>query len=64
MHSYETGSRLDGPGIRLTLFVSGCPLRCLYCHNPDTWHLKHGTQVPLERDRQPARRTLRRRCAR
>jgi pyruvate formate lyase activating enzyme len=48
-HSYETGSRLDGPGIRITLFVSGCPLRCLYCHNPDTWHLKHGTRVSLER---------------
>jgi pyruvate formate lyase activating enzyme len=49
VHSYETGSRLDGPGIRVTLFVSGCPLRCQYCHNPDTWHLKHGTRVPLER---------------
>jgi pyruvate formate lyase activating enzyme len=47
VHSYETGSTLDGPGIRVTLFVSGCPLRCLYCHNPDTWHLKDGTQVPL-----------------
>lgn len=47
LHSYETGSTLDGPGIRVTLFVSGCPLRCLYCHNPDTWHLKDGTRVPL-----------------
>jgi pyruvate formate lyase activating enzyme len=48
VHSYETGSRLDGPGIRITLFVSGCPLRCQYCHNPDTWHLKDGTRVGLE----------------
>jgi pyruvate formate lyase activating enzyme len=48
VHSYETGSRLDGPGVRLTLFVSGCPLRCQYCHNPDTWHLKHGTRVSVE----------------
>ena len=49
VHTYETGSRLDGPGVRGTLFVSGCPLRCQYCHNPDTWHLKDGTRVALER---------------
>jgi pyruvate formate lyase activating enzyme len=49
VHSYETGSHLDGPGVRITLFLSGCPLRCQYCHNPDTWKLKHGTRIPLER---------------
>ena len=49
VHSYETGSRLDGPGVRITMFMSGCPLRCQYCHNPDTWHLKDGTRVAVER---------------
>jgi pyruvate formate lyase activating enzyme len=45
LHSYETASRYDGPGLRIVLFVSGCLLRCSYCHNPDTWHLKDGTYV-------------------
>ena len=47
-HSYETSSRYDGPGLRIVLFVSGCLLRCSYCHNPDTWHLKDGTYVSAE----------------
>jgi pyruvate formate lyase activating enzyme len=39
LHSYETLGALDGPGLRLVVFMQGCPLRCRYCHNPDTWHL-------------------------
>jgi len=47
VHSLETGSRVDGPGVRATLFLSGCLLRCQYCHNPDTWHLKDGKRVSV-----------------
>src|SRR5262247_2132611 len=48
LHSYESSSRYDGPGLRLVLFVSGCLLRCSYCHNPDTWHLKDGTYIGVQ----------------
>ncbi len=48
LHSYETASRYDGPGLRVVLFVSGCLLRCSYCHNPDTWHLKDGTYIKTQ----------------
>jgi pyruvate formate lyase activating enzyme len=48
LHSIHTGSVVDGPGIRTVLWTTGCPLRCLYCHNPDTWNVKGGRPVTIE----------------
>ncbi|MBG0719310.1 pyruvate formate lyase-activating protein [Microbacterium sp. 2C] len=45
VHSWELVTAVDGPGTRLTTFLSGCPLQCLYCHNPDTLQMKHGKPV-------------------
>lgn len=42
IHSAQLGSTVDGPGLRLVAFLTGCLLRCQYCHNPDTWHKKAG----------------------
>jgi pyruvate formate lyase activating enzyme len=49
VHSYEVGSTVDGPGLRFVAFVSGCLLRCQYCHNPDTWHKRNGHPVAVSR---------------
>lgn len=48
LHSYETLGTLDGPGLRLVVFLQGCPLRCLFCHNPDTWDMTAGRTVTIE----------------
>ena len=49
IHSIETMGLVDGPGIRFVVFMQGCPLRCLFCHNPDTWKIKVGNEMtPLE----------------
>ncbi|MFD1507733.1 pyruvate formate lyase-activating protein [Georgenia yuyongxinii] len=48
MHSWELVTAVDGPGTRLTVFLAGCPLRCLYCHNPDTLKMKDGEPIAVE----------------
>src|SRR5687767_6020451 len=46
LHSFTTGSAVDGPGIRVVAWTAGCMWRCQYCHNPDTWTLRNG--IPVE----------------
>ena len=47
LHSFTTGATVDGPGIRVVAWTSGCMWRCRYCHNPDTWSMSHGVPVSI-----------------
>ncbi|GAA2658361.1 MULTISPECIES: pyruvate formate-lyase-activating protein [Actinosynnema] len=48
VHSWDLATAVDGPGTRFVVFTSGCPLRCLYCQNPETWKMRDGTVVTAE----------------
>ena len=49
LHSFTTGSAVDGPGMRVVAWLTGCQFRCVYCHNPDTWKINNGIPVTLSR---------------
>jgi len=56
LHSFTTGSTVDGPGVRVVAWTSGCMWRCLYCHNPDTWVVTNGIPVTVDRAKEELRK--------
>ena len=48
IHSVFSGGTVDGPGIRFVVFTQGCPLRCQFCHNPDTWKIGSGEERSVD----------------
>src|SRR6201995_6115316 len=56
IHSFTTGSTVDGPGVRVVGWTTGCHWRCLFCHNPDTGTMTNGSPVTLDRGTEELRK--------